>query len=297
MRKILRDPLTHFLALGGLIFLLFSWRGAPESADPHQIVISDAEMDGIRQSLAILRGHMPSRDEIWEVLEPNVKDEILFREALALGLDQDDALIRARLTEKMLFLTQDLAEPATPTDAEIAAFYDADPARFRQPTVVSFEQIYFSPSRHGTEIEAAVLRARDQLMAGATEISDSDDVLFEFRYNKVTPDAVARGFGTEFAKVILDLPTDGSWQGPLQSDFGMHLVRVLDVVESYQPDFDAIRAQVTSALTTQRRLEANEVEYQKLRQRYEIVVDLSADPEFTVEPGVDSPSVGGMNEN
>jgi peptidyl-prolyl cis-trans isomerase C len=290
MRKLLRDPLTHFLLLGGLIFFLFSWRGTPESTDPHRIVISDEELDGIRQSLAILRGQPPSRDDIWEALEPSVKDEILFREAVALGLDQDDALIRARLTEKMLFLTQDLAEPAAPTDAEIAAFFNADPSRFRKPTVLSFEQIYFSPSRHGADLEAVVVLARDRLMAGSTEIPDGDDVLFEFRYNEVNPVSIARGFGTAFAEAIVDLPSNSSWQGPLRSDFGMHLVRVLDIVEAYQPDFDAIRAEVTSALTTQRRLEANEAEYQKLRQRYEIVINLSADPELAIEPGGNSSS-------
>ena len=99
------------------MFALFSWRGEPDEADPFRIVISDEEVQSMWQAMAILHGHVPTRDEMWSMLEPNIKDEILFREALALGLDEGDSQVRARLTEKMLFLTQDIAEPVKPTFA------------------------------------------------------------------------------------------------------------------------------------------------------------------------------------
>jgi len=278
MLKFLRDPLVHFLALGGLLFLLYAWRGEPEGADPYQIVISDAELESMRQALAILHGSTPTDAQMWGMLEPNIKEEILYREAIALGLDQEDALVRTRLTEKMLFLTQDVAEPVPPTEEELAAFFEADPERFREPEKVTFEQVFFSPARHGQNLLTVAGDALERLRAGDTGELDSDESPLAGRYELTAFATVAAAFGDSFGEAMAALEPDGVWQGPLRSDFGMHLVRVSERTESYLPRLEDIESVVSSALTAQRRLDANEVEYQKLRARYEIVVNLSDVP-------------------
>ena len=156
MSKFLKDPLIHFLLLGGLLFLLYAWRGEPEGEDSFRIVVTEAEVDAARQALALLHGQSPTEEQVLATFEPRIKDEILYREALALGLGEDDALVRARLTEKMLFLTQDVVEPATPTEGEVGAFFEEDPSRFFVPATVSFEQRFFSPSSRTEDLEAPV---------------------------------------------------------------------------------------------------------------------------------------------
>ena len=277
MLRLLKDPLVHFLLLGGLIFLLYVWRGESDDTDPFRIVIGDEEVQSMWQAVAILHGHPPTREEMWDMLEPNIKEEILYREALALGLDENDPQVRARLAEKMLFLTQDIAEPAAPTETELTAFFDADREQFRQPATISFEHVFFSPSRRGSQLQADAEAALRQLREDGISYIVGDDLLLEARYERAEFGAISRAFGDQFADVVFFVQPDGVWQGPLRSDYGLHLVRVSELIESYLPGLDEVHAEVTTAFMAQRRNEANEAEYRKIRDRYEIVVTL---PEF-----------------
>jgi peptidyl-prolyl cis-trans isomerase C len=291
MLRLLKDPLLHFLLLGGLLFLLFAWRGDPGATDPYEIVITDDEVQSMGRALAILRGHAPTREEMWAMLEPSIKEEILYREALALGLDQNDSQVRARLTEKMLFLTQDIAEPIEPTGVELMAYFEADPEQFRRLATISFEHIFFSPSRRGAQLQADAEAALQQLREGDGESVASDDLLLEDHYDRVEFAAISRAFGEDFASSITALQPDDIWQGPMRSDYGLHLVRVTEVNESYQPDLDEIRSEVRTAVIAERRLEANEAGYRELRDRYEIVVNFPESPDVaesdeSVEPEV-----------
>lgn len=278
MLRLLKDPLIHFLLLGGLLFVLYSWRGEPEAQNPYQIVISDEEVESMRQVLAVLHGRVPSRDELLETLEPIIKEEILYREAIALGLDRDDSQVRLRLTEKMLFLTQDVSEPVPPTDAELASFFADNLERFRVPAMWTFEQFFFSASQHGTELVSVVTDALAELRVGTSLSFTSDALLFDARYEQLDLAEVERLFGGSFAESLQVLTPNDGWQGPLDSDFGMHLVRVSEFVQSTQPEFENIRADVLSALIALRRFEANDAEYRKLRDRYEVVVNLIESP-------------------
>ncbi len=279
MLRLLKDPLVHFLLLGGLLFLLFAWRGEPDATDPYEIVIADDDVQRMRQALAILHGRVPTREEMWAILEPSIKEEILYREALALGLDQNDSQVRARLAEKMLFLTQDIAEPIEPTGAELAAYFEADPERFRRLATISFEHIFFSPSRRGAQLEADAEAALLMVREGGADSVVSDDLLLEERYERTEFAAIRRAFGDNFASTVTALQPENTWLGPIRSDYGLHLVRVTELSASYQPDLDEVGAEVKTALMAQRRLEANEAEYHELRDRYEIVVNFPEFPE------------------
>lgn len=274
MLRLLKDPLIHFLLLGGLIFALYAWRGEPEGSNPYQIVISGEEAQSIVQALSILHGRAPTRDEVLGTLEPTIREEILYREAIALGLDQDDSQVRMRLAEKMLFLTQDTVEPVPPTDTELEAFFAAAPERFRAPRKWTFEQIFFSPSQHDLALEAVAADALAELRAGTPLSVEADELLFEASYELLELAEIERLFGGDFAASLEALAPGSEWQGPIRSDFGMHLLRLLSRVESMQPELDDIRAEVLSALVAQRRSEANRRAYQELRDRYEVVTNL-----------------------
>ena len=230
-----------------------------------------------------MHGRVPTRDEILGTLEPTIREEILYREAIALGLDRDDSQVRLRLAEKMLFLTQDVAEPVPPTDAELEAFFAAAPERFRVPPMWTFEQIFFSPSQHGLELDAVAAAALAELRAGTPLSVEGDELLFEASYELLELAEIERLFGGDFAAALESLASGNVWQGPLRSDFGIHLLRLSARVESTQPELDDIRAEVLSALVARRRFEANEGAYRELRDRYEVVMNLPARSDDAVE--------------
>ena len=291
MLRLFKDPLVHFLLLGGLLFLLFAWRGEPGATDPYEIVIADEDVQSLWQALAILNGRAPTREEMRALLEPNIREEILYREALALGLDQNDSQVRARLTEKMLFLTQDITEPTEPTAAELVAYFEADPARFLRRATISFEHVFFSSSRRGAQLQADAEAALKQLREEGVDSVDSDNLLLEARYERTEFAAISRAFGEEFASAVFALQPEDIWLGPIRSDYGLHLVRVTEANASYQPDLDEVQAEVKTALMAQRRVEANEAEYLALRDRYEIVVNLPEIPEEAESEGSVEPEV------
>jgi hypothetical protein len=166
MQKLLKDPLVHFLAVGTLLFAFAAWRGETVEVGRAQIAVPADEVARARAAAELLHGRAPTVAEVAELVEPYVRDEVFYREALALGLDVDDDEVRRRLIEKMQYLTSDLADPEPASDAELRAFYDADPERFRVPELVSFAQVFFSPNARGDAVRADALAARAALAAG-----------------------------------------------------------------------------------------------------------------------------------
>src|SRR5512138_3828785 len=137
MLRLLKDPLLHFLVLGALLFAVSAWRGGEEQT-PERIVISELVVERVADATRRLYGREPTRDELRQVLEPTIRDEVFYREALALGLDVDDDEVRRRLIEKMQYLTQDLADPEPPSEDELQAFFAEAPERFALPAAVTF---------------------------------------------------------------------------------------------------------------------------------------------------------------
>ena len=149
MVKLIRDPLVHFLLIGAALFALAGWRGDSVTAGREQIVVTGEQVAQARSAGALLQGREPTTEELAELVEPIVRDEVLYRQALALGLDENDDEVRRRLVEKMTYLTQDLADPQPSSDDELRAFYTASPQRFTIPSLVSFDQVFFSPGSRG----------------------------------------------------------------------------------------------------------------------------------------------------
>ncbi len=273
MKKLLQDPLIHFLFLGAAIFVLFAVLDDDEDDDATRIVIS---ADQVRQAVdlaTMLRGDTPDREQIEQLLEPVIREQVLYREARALGLDRDDETVRLRLVEKMRFLTEDLIEPELPDDARLRAFYDADPQRFAIPARVNFEQVYFSPRERGDALRDDVAAARSRLEAGEDLAGDSSPLRRQY------PDAVREQvevlFGEPFAAAMFSA-VPGSWYGPFESDFGVHLAFLHERVARHQPSFDEAREAVLDAYLSDHRHRANEAEFRRMRDRYEVVIDWSA---------------------
>jgi peptidyl-prolyl cis-trans isomerase C len=272
--RILKDPLLHFMLIGAGIFVFFRIVGDDSAAAGRRIVVPEEEIGSLAQTLAMLSGEPPGEADLRQLVEPRIREEVLYREALALGLDRDDSQIRQRLVEKMTFLTEDLHSAAPPDDAEIADFYAANPALFEEPATRTFEQIYFSPSENGSGLMAAAQAGLERLRSGEPADRIGNAGTLAFRFDAVPAEALRRDLGQDFADAVFGLATDGAWHGPIRSFFGAHLVRVVASTAPRLPPLEAIRGRVESALDTERRRRANEAAYRELRARYDVVVEI-----------------------
>src|SRR5690606_9554437 len=180
--KVFKDPLLHFLVLGAVLFAISAWRGGDEEA-PDRIVIDDLVVERVADATRRLYGREPTRAELEELLEPTIRDEVFYREALALGLDVNDDEVRRRLIEKMQYLMQDLADPEPPSDEALREFFERDRERFALPAAVTFEQVFFSPQMRGDALLEDVEAARRALEGGADPLEVGDRTPLQLRFD------------------------------------------------------------------------------------------------------------------
>lgn len=273
MLKLLKDPLVHFLVVGALLFAFAAWRGETIELGRARIVVPAEEVARARAAAELLHGRAPTDAEIAELVEPYVRDEVFYREALELELDVDDDEVRRRLIEKMQYLTLDLADPEPASEADLRAFYEADPERFRVPELVTFEQVFFSPTVRGDAVRADAVAARTALENGEAEPEAlGDRTPLRGRYVDAPREQVEILFGGELTDAVFTAEPD-VWAGPFESDFGLHVVRLAQRSPSRLPPFDEIADRVRETFALARREERNAAEYARMRARYEIVID------------------------
>jgi parvulin-like peptidyl-prolyl isomerase len=275
IRRWLREPLLHFLVAGALIFVVYELLNPAASRTDRVTQITVTE-DDLRQ-LAVQRlaqgRPLPTAAEMRELVEERVRQEILSREAMALGLDKGDEIIQRRLAQKMDFLAQDLAALQDPSDTELRAWFAQNSDRFALPPRGSFRHLYFSADRTGArERSGAALSKIADKPADAPEVAGvADPFMFQDYYAERTPEQVAREFGAPFAKALFQLKP-GAWQGPIQSGYGWHLV-FLDAIEPGRvPAIEEVEPDVKSAWLDQKRGEFKRVAFDAMRARYTVVV-------------------------
>ncbi len=228
LRPLTREPLVHFLVAGLLVFAVASWRGS--AVDPADRTITiDAERVGLLASqFEQTWQRSPNPAEIDQLIRDYVKEEIYYREALRLGLDQDDPVIRRRLRNKMEFLAASEVENAVPSDAELQAWLDEHKARYAEGSRYGFEQVYLGPANEAGARDHAA-RALAQVRAGASPAKLAMPISLPNAARDAPLEAIANDFGDAFAKALPKLPI-GQWSGPVLSGFGVHLVRVTQQV-------------------------------------------------------------------
>jgi peptidyl-prolyl cis-trans isomerase C len=275
MRKFLKDPLVHFLLIGASLFALSAWRGEWIRGGRERIVISAGQVAQVRDAAEVLKGRAPTDEEVAALIEPTIRDEVLYREALALKLDVNDDEVRRRLVDKMNYLTQDTADPAPSSDTELRKFYDETPARFEMPELATFDQVFFSPAERGDSVEAVAKAGIAALRAGQSPDEVGDHTPLRGAYENAPRDQVDVLFGDAIAEALFTLPP-GDWTGPFKSDFGLHAVRLHARTARRLPPFDEIRDQVAAEFAAERRRAHNEAEYRRMRARYDVVIEKPA---------------------
>lgn len=269
MKKILREPLLHFLLVGAALFLLFSLVNdqVPDGTDD-QIRVSAGRIQQFENIFTKTWQRPPSANELKGLIDDFVIEEIYYRQAVAMGIDRDDTVIRRRLRQKFEFLTDDMAAASIPTDDELAAYLAANAAAFFTDTTYTFEQVYINPDRINIASELTAMLAA--LRAGGAVPGDSGLLP---AYFKATPARVVDGsFGKGFAENLDTLPLD-EWQGPIESGLGLHLVRLEERVAGTLPDLAGIRPIVEREWANEKRLEARQSINEQLLNDYEVVIE------------------------
>ena len=279
--KLLRDPLVHFVILGAALFGVYSLAtGLFSSNQARQVDISGAEIEFLAAGFERQWGREPTTEEMRRLVDSRVREEILYREALAVGLDRNDVVVRRRMVQKMEMLTQDLALMADPTDEELRRFFEERRDDYRLPPRLSFSQVYINVDERGAAAEADALRLLAELRSAGTRpgfaTESGDPLMLDREYHKVAPREVSRVFGDAFARALFDL--EPGWQGPVVSGYGLHLVHVGDRVESRLPAFEELRDRLIDAYNRFRTENAKELFYRSLASRYEVRIDGEVTP-------------------
>jgi hypothetical protein len=271
--KYFREPLVHFLAIGAGLFLLWHFLGDRLTAQPQHIVITPGQVERIAQQWTRTHLRPPSAAELASLIEQEIDEEVLYREAVAMGLDRDDLVIRRRLAVKMEFLTEDVAAVATPTDEQLRALLRQHPDKFQVESLTSFAQVYINRSQRGegasAEAERLLALLRDQTAADWQSLGDSLPLPPE--YQGATEADVARTFGKEFPKKLAGLPV-GRWSGPVESGYGLHLVLVRKRTAGRAPPLDEVRDAVLTEWRSAQRQELNASLRRQRRARYTVTV-------------------------
>jgi len=275
MRRFLREPLLHFLVIGIGLFVLYNLLRGGDTGAPRDIVVTEARVEALAQSFATTWMRPPTAQEIRGLVDDYIAEEIYYREAIAMGLDQDDIVIRRRLRQKMEFISEDAAASAEPTDAELQAYLAKHPEKFLSPASLTFRQVYFSTEKRGDLARPQAEQLLGELQAGrgpADVASAGDPTLLPPDMQSASPQSIANTFGSDFAAQIEDAPM-GQWSGPLQSGFGLHLVRVDERVAGALPAFDQIRPIVLREFQSEERTRSNRAFLDSLRAKYDIRIE------------------------
>lgn len=269
LRRLLREPLLHFLLIGAAIFTLagLGESGGP-AEEPDRIVLTKADQDRIQKRFQATWRRSATPDEMARLVEDAVREEIYVREARALGLDRGDAAVRQRLRQKMTFLITSAASAETPSDDVLRAYFQENPEAYRGRSRISFEQVFLGEAPG----EDAVQSALTALRGGGDPDQIGQRTLMPPAMRLSSKDAIDATFGTGVFAALEDLPT-GEWGGPVQSGFGVHLIRVTERQDAVVPEFATVREQV---LRDWLKAEAERFEadaYQRMLDRYDVEIE------------------------
>jgi hypothetical protein len=276
--KILREPLVHFLFFGALLFLYFQWRGGGYGVASNHIVITPGQIEHLAVGYARTWQKTPTEAELKGLIDEYVKDEIATREAIAMGLDRDDTIIRRRLRQKLEFLAEETIQQAPPTEADLKAWMTRHPEAFHSEPQVAFQQVYVNTSRRGQTAKSEAEKLLATLRAAGPNASIyalGDQTMLPGQQGLAPLFDTARTFGDDFAQALMRCNV-GQWSGPVESSFGLHLVLVKQKVFEARQDLTAIRPQVEREVMLERKNKELQNLYDKLLNKYTVKIEQPA---------------------
>jgi hypothetical protein len=278
MHNILKEPFLHFLLAGAILFAAYGWLnyGKKEETNERMVRITASQVEWLKQIWARQWGHPPNEDELREIVAGYLKEELLAREARELKLDENDIVVRRRLAQKMDFLVQDTTQVAEPGEDELRRLYESHAERFQAPARITFTHIFFNRDKRGVRAEADAREALEQLSHPPPEKAweFGDRFLSQYDFFATEEQAVSSVFGREFARRVF-MVEPGEWQGPVESGYGLHLVRVTKKEPARLPEFGTVRGDVLTLWRQQRELKGREQYFAALLKKYDVILDES----------------------
>jgi hypothetical protein len=288
-KRLFREPLLHFLLIGAVLFAVYGYmnrgRGGVESS--RQIAVSLDDLRTMDSYFESQWHRQPTPAEFQAMVEDKVREEVLYREALAMGLDKDDTIVKRRMAQKMQFIAEDVAAAHEPSTAELKAWFEKNKDKFALPSRYSFRHLYFSPDKRGKNAHDDAARALAKI-AGQAEnstlaVSLADPFMFQDYYGDRAPSAIAKEFGPPFA-VALEKVKPGSWQGPIESGYGWHLVFLDTVIPGRIPTFEEIEPDAKTAWLGEQKATAWQKAYAEMRGKYTVLLPAPPDKEASRAP-------------
>jgi parvulin-like peptidyl-prolyl cis-trans isomerase-like protein len=269
VRRLLREPLLHFLGLGVLLFLLYGWARNGVLDAPDEIVVSPGQLDSLQMQFERTWQRAPTPEELQGLVDSWVREEVFYREGLAAGLERDDPIVRRRVGQKIEFMIA-VAPQAPPTNAELQSWLETHADRYAIEPRYSLRQVFFDPARHGEKLDETIAGALRALKAGKTVTGDS--TLLPASLDDAATSEIEAQFGAEFAGSLKDLSV-GDWNGPLRSPFGLHIVELSASHPPRPATLEEARTAVERDLGASRRDEAKKAYYEKLRAKYTVRIE------------------------
>lgn len=276
MKKLLKEPLLHFMLLGVLIFALYGIVNK-ENDSESVIMIDDYDMDNIIASWEMQWKRLPTDQELKSLVDQNIRQEIFYQEALKMNLDHNDEIIKRRLAQKMQFLSNDLATLNEPSDEELKKFYDANFEDYLTPAEYSFYQIILSPDYRKDPKKDAEQILSEFANGSFEEMKTKGDPLpFPYFFENTDVDEINRQLGMKFSNALKTTKTK-IWTGPILSGFGYHLVYLVDKTGPQIPDFNTVKENLLRDLEYENQKNLNNQIFKELKKNYEIKFNLDED--------------------
>lgn len=263
-RRWFREPLLHFVVLGAVVFAVYA---AVEDSSVEPLSLDGAPVDELVRDWKARTGAEPTPAQRARLEREWIEEEALYRRARELGLDETDTVVRRRLVQRMRFLIEDTTPVPEPDDAALEAWVDSHASDYGQPVHLSFEHRFFSRGKRGAHLVADAEAAARKLTASPESPVAGDPFPRGELFQDQAPAAIVRTFGSAFADRIADLPI-GRWSGPIESSFGLHVVRVTSRREPAPPSLEAVRERARADWMYAERQRLNEQAVDRIIERY-----------------------------
>jgi parvulin-like peptidyl-prolyl isomerase len=272
--NLLKEPLLHFAVVGAIVFGSYSWLSEKrhETSAVEPVRIGEGDVRWLTQTWSSQWRREPSADELNGLVNDLLNEKLMAREAEAMGLEQDDTIIRRRLAQKLKFLVEDTAQLAKPTEAELRLFYAANPSHFETPGRLSFKQVYFNPERRKDAAADANAFRADLKAKNKTDSAEGDRLLFGDSFDDTDELALSGMFGSDFAHEVFALDP-GEWRGPIKSGYGVHLVLVTQRTPTASKPFEAVKDAVLAEWRGTKQTELSRDYLAELRKKYGAELD------------------------
>jgi peptidyl-prolyl cis-trans isomerase C len=274
--KFLREPLLHFMFIGAAIYLLYAVFSEPAAKETDKtVVVSAGEIEWMNTAWQKRWNRPPTTEELDGLIKQYIKETVLYREALTMGLNKHDQVIRRRLAQKLEFLAKDLVALTPPTEEELQAYFMEHQEYYTEPTRFTFTQVFIDPDKRGDATLDDAEKIKAALIAMGENIDDvnelGDNLMLQNYYPEKDQAEIEKQFGSGFAESLVEL-SPGQWHGPVLSGYGVHLVYLHSIVEPPAIVLEDVHERVTLDWETEKGIELNQQFYESLREQYTIII-------------------------